>query len=903
MTAPNPAPPATSEISLVEAVWRYRLMSSLIVVACVLASVAATAFLLGGATATARFAVTDPTNNNNVLRQGVVSGPGYAAYTAQRAAFAGSAPVLGRASELIKAKHGPALTAAALRGRVKTSTKPDSGVVIVSASGGDVPEAALIANAVVQAYQEQTIATATAKLDTQLKNIQNSEREITRSLESTPSTTREGRVLAANLAKLQSQESGVLSARANANDGVQFVDSADPGGSTPNQLPQNAVIGLAIGAILACVISFLRATSGGPLRRGPRGSRPGGPERRIEAVWSDDEVYGPTSRPALPAGHTSPNPVVYPDHRTDSARHATPPSRRGDTSPRHADTYPRHGDTSPRRSNPPMPSADSAAPRPGTAYTNATPSRQDPTNAYTTPPRTNGTPRTNPPTPPADTTPRGSAPPADTTASRANGATPRGTTPSLDAPNPRAATPDAYTAATGSHTNPTSPYGTSSTSRANGTTPRGTDPSADATSTRAAGADAYTAAPGSRADATSSFGTGTASRANGTTSRGTDPSVDGTSTRAAGADAYTAAPGSRADATSSYGTNSASRADASGSTGASPSADGTSARGSGASVDGAASHAAGTDSYSGDSGSRAGGAGSGSGAGASGARGRESVAGDTYVAGGNGAWAGDSAGGGSSRGDGSGFGTRGASDPDGRRVAGARSGGGRHSAGRGADAADPLGVDPLSGGSRADAAAESGFGRAPELGASNTGAESGKSASAGDDGAPAASGRSRRSGGRSRSGGSHSRGSSREDGSFRDPAKALETGLASTPPRTAGKDEGEGAPEGTPSGKDAGSRIPVDLWSEGTSDSAGDPGRTVEDLRIVDDEMLAAVGLGKSGSNPGKSGSAKGDASSKAGKDESGRKAADAKNAKDTQDGDVSKDASGETPPKRYDLD
>lgn len=77
----------------------------------------------------------------------------------------------------------------------------------------------------------------------------------------------------------------------------------------------------------------------------------------------------------------------------------------------------------------------------------------------------------------------------------------------------------------------------------------------------------------------------------------------------------------------------------------------------------------------------------------------------------------------------------------------------------------------------------------------------------------------------------------------------------------------------------------------------------MEDLRIVDDEMLAAVGLGKSGSNPGKSGSAKGDASSKAGKDESGRKAADAKNAKDTQDGDVSKDASGETPPKRYDLD
>ena len=51
--------PVTPEISLVEAVWRYRLMSLIIVLASVLASVAATQILFSGATATAMFAVTD----------------------------------------------------------------------------------------------------------------------------------------------------------------------------------------------------------------------------------------------------------------------------------------------------------------------------------------------------------------------------------------------------------------------------------------------------------------------------------------------------------------------------------------------------------------------------------------------------------------------------------------------------------------------------------------------------------------------------------------------------------------------------------------------------------------------------------------------------------------------------
>ncbi|MBX6769365.1 MAG: hypothetical protein IRY90_19805, partial [Actinomadura rubrobrunea] len=264
MTAQTPVPasvPATSEISLVEAVWRFRTMSLIIVLVSVLVSAAVTQLLLGGATATARFAVTDPTNKNNVLRMGVVSGQGFATYTAQRAAFAGSTPVLTKATEIIKRKGGPSLTSAQLRGRVSTSSKSDGGVVIVEAKGSDMREAAMVANAVVAAYQEVTVATNIAKLDQQLKAIQQTQQQVQQQMEATPVNSRNYRLLSNRLTKLQADESGVLSARANTNDGVQFVDTADPNASEPSKLPRNAAIGFAVGLIIACVASFLRAAS------------------------------------------------------------------------------------------------------------------------------------------------------------------------------------------------------------------------------------------------------------------------------------------------------------------------------------------------------------------------------------------------------------------------------------------------------------------------------------------------------------------------------------------------------------------------------------------------------------------------------------------------------------------
>ncbi|GAA3945104.1 hypothetical protein GCM10023085_29040 [Actinomadura viridis] len=312
--------PATPEISLVEAVWRFRLMSLIIVLVSVVASVAVTQLMFSSVQATARFAVTDPTNNNNVLRMGVVSGQGYATYTAQRAAFAGSTPVLARAAAIVKEKGGPAMSGEGLRGRVQTSSKPDGGVVIVTATGGDMREAALAANAVVQAYQEVTVSTNVDRLDKQLANLQEAQKKITDQMELTTAGTRAYRLLTTNLAKLQSQESGVLSARANANDGVQFVDTADPTAKVASQAPRNGVIGLAIGLIVACVVAFLRAAA--------PGRRQGAPAAVHAGPGLPPGGGGLDELPPGPHGDLDPRLEVEPPvARAELPRPASPPRR------------------------------------------------------------------------------------------------------------------------------------------------------------------------------------------------------------------------------------------------------------------------------------------------------------------------------------------------------------------------------------------------------------------------------------------------------------------------------------------------------------------------------------------------------------------------------------------------
>lgn len=260
-----------TDTSLVEAVWRYRTMSLLIVLACALAAVGVTQILFSGVQAKARFAVTDPTNGGNVLHMGVVSATGFATYTAQRAAFANSAPVLKQAAQILASHGGPKLSLEKMRADVKTATKPDGGVVEVTGAAGSMQVAAGIANAVVQSYQQLTAQAVKDKVNKQLEALKTAEKKVADNLRLVKGNSKSTASLTANLAKLQGQESALLADANNSSDGVQFVDTADPTASAPSKLPRNGVIGIAIGVLMACVASFLRASAPARRRSGPIG--------------------------------------------------------------------------------------------------------------------------------------------------------------------------------------------------------------------------------------------------------------------------------------------------------------------------------------------------------------------------------------------------------------------------------------------------------------------------------------------------------------------------------------------------------------------------------------------------------------------------------------------------------
>src|SRR3954447_584960 len=230
MSVPTQPPSADvpSEISLVEAVWRYRIMALAIVLVCVVASAGATELLFKGASAKGQFAVTDPTNKD-YLQMGIVSGPSYASYTAQRAAFAKSGTVLQRAAKIISDGGGPSYGTSELRAVVQTSTKPDGGVVEVNATASTVPKAAAIVNAVMTAYQQLTADAIGARRTSQLRATQTTEAKISGQIAlMTVKSGRQYQSLVNSLIRLQSSETQLQIDANRHDDGVQFINRADP---------------------------------------------------------------------------------------------------------------------------------------------------------------------------------------------------------------------------------------------------------------------------------------------------------------------------------------------------------------------------------------------------------------------------------------------------------------------------------------------------------------------------------------------------------------------------------------------------------------------------------------------------------------------------------------------------
>ncbi|WP_204285861.1 hypothetical protein [Microbispora amethystogenes] len=269
------------EVGLLEAVWRYRWSSLLIIILSGLAAAGATLVLLNGATATARFAVTDP-RSTSFLRQGVSSDSSFIAYTAQRAAYTQSAKVLGRAKELLETRQSYQIDLETLRENVQASPGSSGGIIEVQAAAKTDRIAANIANAVVEAYQSLTAETAKADQAKLVKSIRATELQIRNSLKKAAPGSGVATSLTEALVQLQLKESDAQIDLATYNDGVRFVDQANPLRISPSKLPRNSAIGLALGIIIAVVIAFLRATN--PITRVARATMGTGRRKRPRRI-------------------------------------------------------------------------------------------------------------------------------------------------------------------------------------------------------------------------------------------------------------------------------------------------------------------------------------------------------------------------------------------------------------------------------------------------------------------------------------------------------------------------------------------------------------------------------------------------------------------------------------------
>lgn len=247
-----------ADIGLVEAVWRYRWSSLLIILMCGVLAALATAFVLTGVTATARFAVTDP-RSTSFLRQGVSSDSSYIAYTAQRATFAESWPVLERAREILAEQEHYHIGVEELRAAVETSPASSGGIVEVTAKARTDRNAARIANAVVAAYRDLTRRDAERAQEQLLQSIRATRVQVEADLKRARGKMADS--LAEVLVQLQIKESEARIDLTQYGEGVRFVDRANPDRVTPSAMPKNVVIGLAVGTLLAIVIAFLRATT------------------------------------------------------------------------------------------------------------------------------------------------------------------------------------------------------------------------------------------------------------------------------------------------------------------------------------------------------------------------------------------------------------------------------------------------------------------------------------------------------------------------------------------------------------------------------------------------------------------------------------------------------------------
>jgi succinoglycan biosynthesis transport protein ExoP len=245
---------------VLEALWRYKWSS--LALAVLLAFISAGVSLMlhrQDVTAQARMALATP-RSDNVIGVAITSEPSFVRYTKQRALYATSDPVLARAAEDLNGT-----TADDLRRRVDATASSDGDAVVVTATADTADRAVEICNAVVRAYQDETLSDVAKATQAALNAITQTREQLKKSL---PTQVKPGQgaaqaettAAAQTLSELAVKASDIRVEATIFGSGVSFVDPATVATATQGQLPiREGALGLVFGALLAATVAWLRA--------------------------------------------------------------------------------------------------------------------------------------------------------------------------------------------------------------------------------------------------------------------------------------------------------------------------------------------------------------------------------------------------------------------------------------------------------------------------------------------------------------------------------------------------------------------------------------------------------------------------------------------------------------------
>ncbi|MFO7191321.1 MULTISPECIES: AAA family ATPase [Thermocrispum] len=242
---------------LVDAVWRYRTSSLIIVGVAVLLSVLVALIVGEPSRMQARLALKTP-DKAGVL--GVESGEtAFARYANQRALFVTSDKVIAGAME----KLGGSVTQETLRDAVTAEASDTGESLVLQVAAGSPEEASRIMRAVIESYREASRAEVAQRVKALLDTLAEQRKSIEERLADTPEGTRRSantEAAAQSLSELDKRATELKVAASQIGDGVAFVYDTEPDRTALlRAVARDGVIGFGVGGVIAVAVAWFRA--------------------------------------------------------------------------------------------------------------------------------------------------------------------------------------------------------------------------------------------------------------------------------------------------------------------------------------------------------------------------------------------------------------------------------------------------------------------------------------------------------------------------------------------------------------------------------------------------------------------------------------------------------------------